>query len=68
MHGPNNGVSFIYLCLIQVYFAIVRKIMKPVDYLTYESDTWTSNEIIKIKLTSIEMRFLREIKGKTIKN
>ena len=42
---------------------IVRKIMKPV--LTYGSETCTTNERIKSKLTSVEIMFLRKIEGKT---
>lgn len=45
---------------------IVKKIMKPV--LTYGSETWTTNERIRSKITSIEMRFLRKIEGKTKKD
>lgn len=47
----------------QTKVEVAKKVMKPV--LTFGSETWTTTESQRKKLTSVEMRFLRKIKGKT---
>lgn len=42
---------------------VVKKIVKPI--LTYASESWVTTEKQRQSINSVEMRFLRKIKGKT---